>query len=411
MSDWDEHTDGVLGAYNSTRHATTGFSPYMLRHGAEKTIPLSFIYPEFAAREFESKEEFAEHLLARQQEIHEFVRRNTHQAQVRQKQKFDRYLKAKAHAVGDAVWVFCHIIPKGGTRKLLRAWRGPHKVTDVLQDGRIYVLDTGQKVHFERLKKHVPAPWDWAAHQPFGLDQNVAIIADPYVEESNEEITSDISRDSFLPEQLPEASFEMEPTAPVPPRTIQTRTQSALERGIPRRRFSHFGYPSESESDQKPVDPLIEDAQQPVVFPDIDDLEPLFSDQEEVLPEPAPSLMPSPSGTSAPILSNPVLTDTFSNFPVFSSQAGSSVGLELVEEAEPQDGTDREIQEQGQSIETLPTSGKTTSGRSRPRDRPPGRRTGSTTSSSRVITRMKKQYTDREAESELELSLEHWNMQ
>ena len=259
MSDWDEYINGVLGAYNSTRHATTGFSPYMLQQGAEKSIPLSFINPEFAAREFESKEEFVEHLLARQQEIHE-LRRNTHQAQVRQKQKFDRHLKAKAHAVGDAVWVFGHIIPKGGTLTLLRAWRGPHKLTDVLQDGRLDALDTGQKVHFERLKKHVPAPWDWAAHQPFGLDQKVAIIADPYVEESNEEISSDISRDSILPEQLPEASFEMEPTAPVPPRTIQTRTQSALERGIPCRQFSHFGQPSESESDRERVDPLIEEA-------------------------------------------------------------------------------------------------------------------------------------------------------
>ena len=161
MQDWDEYIDGVLGAYNSTRHATTGFSPYMLHHGAEKSIPLSFIYPEFAARGFDSKEEFVEHLLARQREFHELVRRNTHQAQLRQKLKFDRHLKAKAHAVGDAVWVFCHIIPKGGTRKLIRAWHGPHKVTDVLQDGRLYVLDTGQKVHYERLKKHVPAPWDW----------------------------------------------------------------------------------------------------------------------------------------------------------------------------------------------------------------------------------------------------------
>ena len=393
MLDWDEHIDGVLGAYNSTRHATTGFSPYMLQHGAEKSIPLSFIYPEFAAREFESKEEFVEHLLARQQEIHELVRRNTHQAQVRQKQKFDRHLKAKAHAVGDAVWVFCHIIPKGGTRKLLRAWRGPHKVTDVLQDGRLYVLDTGQKVHFERLKKHVPAPWDWAAHQPFGLDQNVAIIADPYVEESNEEITSDISRDSFLPEQLPEASFEMEPTAPVPPRTIQTRTQSALEQGIPRRRFSHFGYPSESESDQEPVEQPIEETQQPMVCPEIDDLEPLYSDQEEVLPEPAPSLVPSPSGTSAPLLSNPALTDTLSNFPLFSSRAGSSVELELAEEAEPQEGTGGETQEPGQSMETLPSSGRTATKRGRPRGRPPGRRRGSTTSSSRALTRAHRPYT------------------
>ena len=207
------------------------------------------------------------------------------------------------------------------------------------------------------------------------------------MEESNEEITSDISRDSFLPEQLPEASFELEPTAPVPPRTIQTRTQTALEQGIPRRRFSHFGYPSESESDPEPTEQPTAEVQQPVVFPDIDDLEPLFSDHEEVLPEPAPILIPSPSGTSAPLLSNPALTDTLSNFPLFSSRAGCSVGLEPVEEAEPQEATDRKIQEPGQSIETFPTPGKTASRRGRPRGRPPGCRRGSTTSSSRALTR------------------------
>ena len=27
MRDWDQHLDEVLGAYNSTRHATTGFHP------------------------------------------------------------------------------------------------------------------------------------------------------------------------------------------------------------------------------------------------------------------------------------------------------------------------------------------------------------------------------------------------
>ena len=80
MHDWDEHFDGLLGAYNSTPHSTTRFSPYMLQHGAEKSIPLSFIYHEFAARSCDSKEEFVEHLLARQQEIHELVRRNTHKA-------------------------------------------------------------------------------------------------------------------------------------------------------------------------------------------------------------------------------------------------------------------------------------------------------------------------------------------
>ena len=122
----------------------------------------------------------------------------------------------------------------------------------MLQDGRLYVLDTCKKFQFERLKKHVPAPWDWAAHQPFGLHQIVANIADTYVEDNNEDIASDIWRDSFIPK----------PSRHVPTRTIQTRTQTALEKGIPRRRFSHFGYPSGSESDYEPAVQPIEEVQQ-----------------------------------------------------------------------------------------------------------------------------------------------------
>ena len=59
MQDCDEHID-VLGAYNSTRHSTTGFLPYMLQRGAEKSISPSFIYPEFAARVFDCKKKLVE---------------------------------------------------------------------------------------------------------------------------------------------------------------------------------------------------------------------------------------------------------------------------------------------------------------------------------------------------------------
>ena len=386
MQDWDEHIDGVLGAYNSTRHATTRFSPYMHHHGAEKSIPLSFIYPEFAARGFDSKEEFVEHLLARQQETHELVRRNTHQAQLRQKLKFDRHLKAKGHAVGDAVWVFCHIIPKGGTRKLIRAWRGPHKVTDVLQDGSLYVLDPGQKIYYERLKKHVPAPWDWAPHQPFGLNQNVAIIADPYLDESNEEITSDISRDSFLPEQLPEASFELEPTRPFPPRTIQTRPQTALEQGIPQKRFSHFGYPSDSDSEPAATEPPNPYPTPQLVFPEVDDLEPLFSDQEEIQPETLTnSLIPSPSGTSAPLLSNPSLTDTLSNFPLFNPSEQEPLAL-------PGQSQKAGTEQESRNLDTLspPIPPTNTNEGGRPRGRHTNCRNHRTTSSSKGTTSSRK---------------------
>ena len=96
MRDWDQCLYEVMGAYNSTRHATTGFSPYMLTRGMEKAIPLTFLYPEFAAKSFETHEAYVDHVLARQQEIHDLVRRNTHRAQLRQKLKYDRAIQARA---------------------------------------------------------------------------------------------------------------------------------------------------------------------------------------------------------------------------------------------------------------------------------------------------------------------------
>ena len=97
IRDWDKHPDEVLGAYNSTRHATTGFSPYMLTRDTEKAIPHTYLYPEFATQSFPTHDAYVDHVLARQQEIHDLVRRNTHQAQLRQTLKYDRTRRAKAY--------------------------------------------------------------------------------------------------------------------------------------------------------------------------------------------------------------------------------------------------------------------------------------------------------------------------
>ena len=83
---------------------------------------------------------------------------------------------------------------------------------------------------------------------------------------------------------------------------------------------------------------------------------------------------------------NPALTDTLSNFPLFSSRAGSSKGLEPAQKDETQERTDREDQAPGQNLATPPTTDRTTRQRDRPRGRPPGRRRGSTTSN-RATTR------------------------
>ena len=99
---------------------------------------------------------------ARQQEFHDLVRGNTHQAQLRQKLKNDRAIRAKAYKHGDLLWIFCRYVPQKGSPKLMRTWGGLHHVAHVLQESRVYILDSGQQAHFDRLKLHHSGPTEFA---------------------------------------------------------------------------------------------------------------------------------------------------------------------------------------------------------------------------------------------------------
>ena len=50
MTDWDRYLPQVMGAYNSTQHSTTGVSPHMMLTGHEKSLPLTFFYPEYEGK-------------------------------------------------------------------------------------------------------------------------------------------------------------------------------------------------------------------------------------------------------------------------------------------------------------------------------------------------------------------------
>ena len=120
MTDWDKYLPQVVGAYNSTRHSTTGISPFMMLTGRERAMPLTFFYPEYD-RKKTSPQAYVKEAVKRQQELNELCRRNTAQAQMRQRKKYDEtILQAKPYAMIQYVWVFQNIIPPKGTKKLLK---------------------------------------------------------------------------------------------------------------------------------------------------------------------------------------------------------------------------------------------------------------------------------------------------
>ena len=143
----------------------------------------------------------------------------------------------------------------------MRAWRGPHKVVQVFQDGRVYLLDTGQKVHFERLKPHNSGPLELAAaHADSG---EVVVLMDPEPERSVDVVDDDKSLPSYKTEQLLSEASDVS----LPSRRrhwMDTRLRTKLRAGGSRMHYQQFDCSTSGTDDELsdvmlpvPPDPLM----------------------------------------------------------------------------------------------------------------------------------------------------------
>ena len=89
MTDWDRYLPQAMGAYNSTQHSTTGVSPHMMLTGHEKSLPFTFFDPEYDGKKT-SPQVYVRDVFRRQQELNDLCRRNTQQAQARQRKNSTR---------------------------------------------------------------------------------------------------------------------------------------------------------------------------------------------------------------------------------------------------------------------------------------------------------------------------------
>ena len=90
-----------MGAYNSTQHSTTGISPHMVLTGNQNSLPLFFFFPEYKGKKT-SPQVYVRDVIRRQKELNDFCRRDTQQAQSRQRKRFDKKAAgAKAYSVED----------------------------------------------------------------------------------------------------------------------------------------------------------------------------------------------------------------------------------------------------------------------------------------------------------------------
>ena len=144
QADWNQHLPGLLWAYNTRSHCTTGVTPYSLMFGREPRIHLD---REFALTTSELDMETNSDKAVN----------NTKERRRKFKRIYDRKIRKASLEQGELVlWHVAHQ-EKATSRKLNKKWKGPFEVVSVqrpiaiLKDRR----DITRRVHLNHIKRFV----------------------------------------------------------------------------------------------------------------------------------------------------------------------------------------------------------------------------------------------------------------
>ena len=138
QSNWDEHLDLVEFAYNNSKQASTGHSPFFLNYGQNPSTPVQLAMKTNAARKVPSALSF----LSKMNDELERAAANTAAAQDRQKTFADQHRQEKIYKIGKKVWLLTSNfrIKKGRAKKLTKKFTGPFTIKQIISS-TAYKLD------------------------------------------------------------------------------------------------------------------------------------------------------------------------------------------------------------------------------------------------------------------------------
>ena len=156
---WSEHLPEMLAAYNGTRSAVTGYSPYFLLFGRKARMPVDCLFPTLRDSPHQARMEVS--VVAIQKRLKEafaVARHLTSQEAARQRCYYDRRVGAVALQPGDVVMVRADGFV--GKRKVKDQWEdGGFVVESQLEDWPVYKVrcltsDVKQKPKYRILHRN-----------------------------------------------------------------------------------------------------------------------------------------------------------------------------------------------------------------------------------------------------------------
>ncbi|KAA8493649.1 Transposon Tf2-9 polyprotein [Porphyridium purpureum] len=160
LNDWDEWLPTLVYAYNTTRHATTGITPYELMFGQQARDWASMRGPEACNAQNDSECD-VEQLL---EQCYRKAYKKMHSTKTAYAEAYDRQVKSVTYNPGDCVYVWTPALRAMG-RKLVRPWIGPYYVrtargahVELSKSKNVVENEMTQVVHVNRLSRPVQEP-------------------------------------------------------------------------------------------------------------------------------------------------------------------------------------------------------------------------------------------------------------
>ena len=148
---WDDALPYITWAYNTSRNATTQFSPYFLLFGREPRLFIDNVL------KLPSSNECLDDIIVQMQDALTLAKDFTIETQCRNKLFYDAKHKTHPFKYGDKVMVYTPVRRVGKSEKLLHRYFGPFIVEEITSPVNVRVVSLdgkrGEVVHIGRLKK------------------------------------------------------------------------------------------------------------------------------------------------------------------------------------------------------------------------------------------------------------------
>ena len=130
QDNWDSQLPKALFAYRTAVHETTGFTPFHLTFARSPQLPVDLMLGRVLPTKLHSYPQFVQTAHRQLSASCNLARQHLRVQHLHNKKLHDKHHTAEQLCIGDRVWLYTPVVPKGNTKKFTSCWKGPYTIID-----------------------------------------------------------------------------------------------------------------------------------------------------------------------------------------------------------------------------------------------------------------------------------------